>query len=277
MKVVKRMPNTLSLGTRVPLMKRLIFAIVAIVGLLFVLSSLSVANVTTLTCSRSTTPMATANLTDEPGRIVCALTKSNPPGEEKSKKLISGLEGAQIETHTYSARTNRGRAYKYDIYKLVLLTETGNISFSSSDYYTVQQWNTSQINSFVHDPSVSSLKLKNGSHVLSYVVLGIGSICIFIGLLLEVKTPSNVVCTFSKTLNSMTLKYSKTNVIQQTLNDIVDVLVEEWEDTYRVSVMLVSSKSLPLTHVYSSGRNEKQQVASCIQEFLGLSRGKPED
>jgi hypothetical protein len=76
-------------------------------------------------------------------------------------------------------------------------------------------------------------------------------------------------------MNSMALEYSKTNVIQQTLNDIVDVLVEEWEDTYRVSIMLTSGESLPLTHVYSSGRNEKQRVASCIQEFLGLSKGKP--
>ena len=70
----------------------------------------------------------------------------------------------------------------------------------------------------------------------------------------------------------MTLEYSKTNVIQQTLNDIVNVLVEEWENTYRVSVMLASSQSLPLTHIYSSGRNEKQRVASWIQEFLGLSK-----
>jgi hypothetical protein len=182
------------------------------------------------------------------------------------------LEGAQIETYTYSARTNRGRAYKYDTDKLILLTKHGNISFSQSNYYTVQQWNISQINSFVHDSSVSSLKLKDGSYVFNYVVLGIGSTCIFLGLLLEVTTPPNVICTFSKTLNSMTLEYSKTNVIQQTLNDIVNVLVEEWENTYRVSVMLASSQSLPLTHIYSSGRNEKQRVASWIQEFLGLSK-----
>lgn len=274
MKVVNQTAHSLSLGTKDTVIERLFFVVIAAIGLLLILGALFVGNATTLTCSSNSALSATANFGDKQNFVTCTLIKSNLLGQERSKKLISRLQ----EAHTYTAKYYRSAGYyKYTIYELTLLTEIGNIFFSSSEYYTIQQFKVSQINTFVNHPSMNPLKLEGDGHAGNYAALVVGSICIIVGLLMVVVIPSKSVCTFDKTMNSMTLEHSTANVIQQTLSDIIDVLVEEWEDTYRVSLILACGESLPLTHIYSSGRKEKQQVASCIQEFLGLSRAKPED
>ncbi len=105
-----------------------------------------------------------------------------------------------------------------------------------------------------------------------YLMLAIGSTIIlygFIGFSSIARIPPNVICRLDKESNRMTIKYSDEKVLQHSLEEIADIRVEEWEDTYRVSFILISSESLPLTYVYSSSRKEKQQIADCIREFLG--------
>lgn len=90
------------------------------------------------------------------------------------------------------------------------------------------------------------------------------------GLFSIIKAPSELICVFNKTLNQMVLKYSQEDELQHSLDNIAGIKVENWENTYRVNLTLVSGESLPLTYVYSSEQKEKQQIAVCIQEFLEL-------
>jgi hypothetical protein len=62
-----------------------------------------------------------------------------------------------------------------------------------------------------------------------------------------------------------------TKVIEHRLDEIKDVLIEEDDGTYRVTIVLVGELSLPLTSYYSSGSKSKQETVSCIKSFLTLN------
>jgi len=99
-----------------------------------------------------------------------------------------------------------------------------------------------------------------------------------IGILSLVFMAEVVTCTFDKTLGCMNLKRRglfKTKVIEHPIEEISGVQLEESRDsessTYRVSLVLVSGKRVPLTSYYSTGLRGKQKTAQDIAAFLGVN------
>jgi tetratricopeptide (TPR) repeat protein len=87
-----------------------------------------------------------------------------------------------------------------------------------------------------------------------------------------------VICTFDKSLNSMTLKRQtllKTKLIERSIEAISGIKLEVMSgdnlDAYRVSIMFASGKCVPLTSVYTSGLRDKEKTAEAIATFLNVS------
>ncbi|MGM3306553.1 hypothetical protein ACSQ6I_11330 [Anabaena sp. WFMT] len=77
-----------------------------------------------------------------------------------------------------------------------------------------------------------------------------------------------------KTHSVFTMKRQKllgTKVIQHQIREIADVQVENDDDgSYRVSIVLVSAKRIPLTP-YLPGVTDNQENADMIRQFLNLA------
>ncbi|QSJ14833.1 hypothetical protein JYQ62_23435 [Nostoc sp. UHCC 0702] len=124
------------------------------------------------------------------------------------------------------------------------------------------EFNTSIVNF-----STSLLAL---SQVFKHLFLVIGSVCIIATLFIGVMIRSSITCIFDKSIGNLTIEYSTTNIVSQPLTEIVNAVVEIWEDTYRVNLLLAFGKNLPLTFIYSSGYRDKQELVNRIRKFLGL-------
>lgn len=272
MNILKQTPTELTIVKNHSLFfGGLAFASFVLVGLLFVLSVLGSINVEKLTCNRPTTQTSWSDVNSGLGSVTCRIKKLNWRGAELSQTLISELQGAKMESYTVTSSDDYDRTYS--IYKVILITNTGEVPFDSSLYESIEQLMVSDINAFVSNAMENSFEIAADHRGSSYFLLIFASVFVLFGLLgvLSIaRVPPDVACTFDKTLNRMTLKYSDTMVLQHSLDEIADVRVQEWEDSYRVNFILISGKSLPLTYNYSSGRKEKQQIAECIREFISL-------
>ncbi|MBD2683043.1 MULTISPECIES: hypothetical protein [Nostoc] len=108
------------------------------------------------------------------------------------------------------------------------------------------------------------------SQVFKRLFIAVGSVCIIAGLFMGAMIRSSITCIFDKSSGNLTIEYSTTNIVHQPLAEIVNAVVEAWEDTYRVNLLLAFGKSLPLTFIYSSGHRDKQELVNRIRKFLGL-------
>jgi len=205
---------------------------------------------TTLTCSRN-----------EPAN--CQLVTSRLLGLN-SKRIIpvNTLRGATVE----ESGDDEGRYYR-----VIILTTGDTVPFTyySDSGFDDKQAIASHIEEFVKNPQITSLKEEQNDQ--SFFDFFWWCIIVAVGILLM--TPV-VTCIFDKTLNTLTIKRQGllgTKVIEHRLDEIKDVLIEDDDGTYRVTIVLVGELSLPLTSYYSSGRKSKQETVSCIKSFLTLN------
>jgi hypothetical protein len=207
---------------------------------------------TTLTCSRN-----------EPAN--CQLVTSRLLGLN-SKRIIpvNTLRGATVE----ESGDDEGIYYR-----VIILTTGDKIPFTyyySNSGFDDKQAIASHIEEFVKNPQITSLKEEqNDQSFFNFfwwcIILAVG--CMLLMTL-------DVTCIFDKTLNTLTIKRQGllgTKVIEHRLDEIKDVLIEEDDGTYRVTIVLVGELSLPLTSYYSSGSKSKQETVSCIKSFLTLN------
>ncbi|MDD1428888.1 DUF4564 domain-containing protein [Dolichospermum sp. ST_sed9] len=157
-------------------------------------------------------------------------------------------------------------------YRVIILTTGDKVPFTyyySNSGFDDKQAIASHIEEFVKNPQITSLKEEQNDQ--SFFDFFWWCIIVAVGILLM--TPV-VTCIFDKTLNTLTIKRQGllgTKVIEHRLNEIKDVLIEDDDGTYRVTIVLVGELSLPLTSYYSSGRKSKQETVSCIKSFLTLN------
>ena len=208
---------------------------------------------TTLTCSRN-----------EPAN--CQLVTSGLLGLN-SKRIIpvNTLRGATVE----ESEDDEGISYR-----VIILTTGDKVPFTyyySNSGFDDKQAIASHIEEFVKNPQITSLKEEqNDQSFFNFfwlcIILAVG--CCML-LMIPVGT-----CIFDKTLNTLTIKRQGllgTKVIEHRLDEIKDVLIEDGDGTYRVTIVLVGELSLPLTSYYSSGMEIKQETVSCIKSFLTLN------
>lgn len=272
-KVLKQTSTELTVGKKPPLFIFWLFlAGFVLVAMLFVLGALGSINVEKLICNRPiTTQTSLGHLGSGLSSATCKIVKVDWRGVEISQILIPELQEAKMQTYTVTYSDDPDRTYPK--YKVILITNTDEIAFDFSPYKSIEQLMVSDINAFVSNSMETYFEIAADHRGSSYFILILAIVFVLFALLgvsSIARVPLDVACTFDKTLNRMTLKYSDTKVLQHSLNEIADVQVQEWEETYRVNLTLVSGKSLPLTYNYSSGRKEKQQLAECIREFLSL-------
>lgn len=103
---------------------------------------------------------------------------------------------------------------------------------------------------------------------LGFLLLGLATVLLFASI---------VTCTFSKDTRRF-VRFSKGLIrsrrTEHSLDDVVGVHVEQnpsgRNPGYRIALALSSSERIPLTSSYSSGRKQKDEVASAIRDHLGL-------
>ena len=276
-------PNLLNFTIQ-PKLLRFIGLFVGQLGIICLYFTLIATPLTQLNCERYTQNIPVSSISksieQDMSPVICQLVEFNWFGHEKSQKRISGLLGATLEKQ--SKIDNGKTSYKYQVR---LLTSTESIPFTQVAYsskYSYKQLESiiSSTNKFLTQPLEKNLALKQDDSLIGY--LGVG-ITIFFSLLalLIIAAGSFISCNFDKELNIMTLsryrwfgRFGKT-VFQYSLNEIVDVKVEQSttnEDDwfYRVTLVLESGESLPLTRAYTSGFEDKQQIVNIIKAFLEL-------
>ena len=246
MKIVQQTPKLLILQLR-PMGLWIVGILLGSAGFFGFLMSQN----TTLTCSRN-----------EPAN--CQLVTSRLLGLN-SKRIIpvNTLRGATVE----ESEDDDGISYR-----VIILTTGDKVPFTyyySNSGFDDKQAIASHIEEFVKNPQITSLKEEQNDQ--SFFDFFWWCIIVAVGILLM--TPV-VTCIFDKTLNTLTIKRQGllgTKVIEHRLNEIKDVLIEDDDGTYRVTIVLVGELSLPLTSYYSSGRKSKQETVSCIKSFLTLN------
>jgi hypothetical protein len=182
-----------------------------------------------------------------------------------SKRIIpvNTLRGATVE----ESEDDEGISYR-----VIILTTGDKVPFTyyySNSGFDDKQAIASHIEEFVKNPQITSLKEEQND--LSFFDFFWWCIILAVGILLMIPV---VTCIFDKTLNTLTIKRQGllgTKVIEHRLDEIKDVLIEEGDGTYRVTIVLVGELSLPLTEYYSSGTKSKQETVLCIKSFLTLN------
>ncbi len=271
MKILQQTSTELTVGQKPPrLAWGLFLAIFLLIGLLFVFGILGSLNPTKLLCKQATEQRKNSEVGSFTGSVSCVIIKLDERGTEISKTPIFRLKEAKLETELVTGVDPANRSDQNE--RVILLTDRGKIPFKFSHYGGSEQLIISKINAFMSNPLKTSFEITDDAKSCKYLMVAIGSIIIlygFIGFSSIARIPPNVICKLDQESKRMTIKYSEEKVLQPSLEEIADIRVEEWENTYRVSFILISGESLPLTYVYSSSRKEKQQIADCIREFLG--------
>lgn len=126
-------------------------------------------------------------------------------------------------------------------------------------------------------------KIQQNDQTLGYTYFEIGAFLAMVSFLLIAAVPT-IICTLNQESNNLSLERhsymgAKKESFQVSLDNISEVLLESSDGsegmTYRVTFKLTSNERLPLTYTYSSGYEEKQQLAICIRKFLNWQSPKP--
>lgn len=221
------------------------------------------------------------NIKQQISPVICQLVEYDWLGHQKSQKQINGLLGATLEKQTKT--NNNGNTFY--IYRVQLLTNTESIAFTRVAYRDKYSYKKLEsiilsINNFLTQPLGKELILNQDDTLIGYLGVGM-TIFISFSALLIIAAASFTNCNFDKEINSFTLsryrwfgKFGQ-KVFQYSFNEIVNVKVEQSttsEDdwVYRVTLVLESEDSLPLTPSYTSGFEEKQQIVNIIKSFIEL-------
>ncbi|MHC5766635.1 MAG: hypothetical protein ACYTXI_13655 [Nostoc sp.] len=261
-----------------PKLSQSIGIIIVGITLIFLLATLMLAPITKLNCSRLV--KNTSFLNEGEYTLQCNLQEIGLFENQVSTKVFSELNSVKIEaidnenSHREITKT----------YQLFLSTDLGNIPFEHLSHYT-KNYKLDKLYSiaetikyFMTNPSEKTLSVLQNDRDGVYAGF---KITIFFGLLalLIIALGKVVDCKFDKETNTMTMsryqwfgKLGK-EVIQYSLNEIKDVKLEHIEGEeggwlYRVTFVLKSDEIIPLTQVYSSVYQEKQQLVDCIKTFL---------
>ncbi|KYC35432.1 hypothetical protein WA1_06290 [Scytonema hofmannii PCC 7110] len=247
-------------------------------GLIFLLFPWVITPITQLKCSHSY--IQETSLT-----TLCKLIEIDWFGNEKSKKVFSGLRGVELETKT-DTNSDGKIYYKYQI---LLLTDTESIPFRSFDYskYDLEQFQSviSSIKSFLVNPLEKSLEFQEDDRQQGYISVAISLLLDFLALS-SIASGLSITCTFDKEANRMILSRSRwfgilgKTVFLHSLDEVVDVSVETLDTdegwVYRVIFVLRMGDILPLTRIYSSGYQHKQHIAKLVKLFLNSIERHPE-
>lgn len=130
----------------------------------------------------------------------------------------------------------------------------------------------SDINNFINNPQTQLLTVQQDNRFRSYLL---GSIFVIIGFFVLNNAPV-VTLILNKNLDTLTLKRQgllPTKDVQYRLGEIQGIQVEDTTDDetcYRVSIVLISGRRLPLNSYYSNNQTSIQEMASCIKNFLNI-------
>ena len=182
-----------------------------IMGAFLIISSFAV---TTLTCQRWS-----------PIEGSCKLADLNLPWVNVKEIPLNTLQRAEFRT-----KLGSGRGISY-IYKIVLLTQTGEIEIAVSSYKGEKENITDKINNFIKNPDQSFLQVRqDGQREKLFWGLffwGYGLVALlFFGADIEVIT-----CSIDKTLGRLTLKqrnslFLPTGFIEHSIQDIDSAAIE---------------------------------------------------
>ncbi|MEH2165664.1 MAG: hypothetical protein V7K41_03110 [Nostoc sp.] len=261
-----------------PKLSQSIGIIIVGITLIFLLATLMLTPITKLNCSRSFQNASFFN--QDKYTLQCELREIGLFDNQVRTKVFSELNSVKIEaidnenSHREITKT----------YQLFLSTDLGNIPFKNLSYYT-KNYKLDKLYSiaesikyFITNPSEKTLSVlqndSDGVHAGFKITMFFGLLALLIIALGKVTD-----CKFEKETNTMTIsrhqwfgKLGK-EVIQHSLNEIKDVKLEHIEGEeggwlYRVTFVLNSDEIIPLTQVYSSVYQEKQQLVDCIKTFL---------
>jgi hypothetical protein len=218
-------------------------------------------SITTLTCNRQ-----------RPDRGICQLENSTFWSSQKRQIPLSSVQSARLNTSINNSVKQK---------QILIVTSSGEDTFSLYSSYNPQQAQaiTSAINSFINNRLKTSLTIQVGYRwfsILGLIAVSIMAtiyLCIMLMCLLQgVET-----WVFEKNFNGLTIKRQRlfgkkfTQHLQQ--GEIVEVELEKSENwngdsIYRLIILPASGKSIPLSPVYSSGWEDKQEIRRSINTFI---------
>ncbi|WP_016952784.1 hypothetical protein [Anabaena sp. PCC 7108] len=204
--------------------------------------------------------------------VICQLVELDWFSHERSQKHISELIGSRLEKQ--SETDSNGKIYYK--YQIQLITNTEIVLFIQiySSYEELES-TISQINNFLAQPLEKKLIVQKDDRSI------IVAITVFFSLLALIIIGAGLFinCNLNKEANSLILsRYRWFGIFgkgfsQYSLNEIVNIKVESSDSdeggfNYRVILILESGEIVPLSHVYSSGFEEKQQIVNIVKSFL---------
>jgi hypothetical protein len=274
-KDIEETPNKLTILIN-PTMPQLIGIFFWGLGLIFLLFPWVMTPIIQLNCSRNTQEIPFINLKQSVSSNLCELVEIDWFGSEKSKKVFSGLQGVKLETKTDA--DSEGKIYYR--YQVLLLTDLGLIPFRSLNYSEYDseefQYVISSVKSFLANMNEKNLVFQEDNRQQGNIGVGISLFFDTLALLIIISGLSTT-CTLDKDAHMITLSRSRRleilgkTVIQYSLDEILDVKLESIDGDkgylYRVVFVLSSENILPLTDVYSSGHQHKQQIIKVTKNF----------
>lgn len=260
-----------------PKISRVIATFALAFSIVVLIATLASPQLTKITCIHKETVVST----EGEHTSQCQLVEIGWIDQELNKKTIDGITKSQIETIIKSDDDGKN-LYEY---QLMLVSDTSNIPFRSSNYlkYKLAELQSieAKINSFLTDFSEKELSIIEDSSSVGYIGIKI-SIFLLLLFLLIYGLGVIIEVNLNKENNTIIIsryqwwgKLGKTTR-QHPLIDLKDVKIESTESSdndtlYRVALVLNSDEIIPLTQVYSSDYWSKKQLVDRIQDFLRTS------
>ncbi|AFZ57840.1 hypothetical protein H6G54_16390 [Anabaena cylindrica FACHB-243] len=264
-----------------PKLLRFIGLFIGQIAIICLYSTLIATPITQLNCNRVPqnidSSIIAKSTEQKTSLVICKLVELDWFSHEKSQKHISELIGASLEKQSETDSDGKKIYYKY---RIQLITNTESFPFrqayrASRFIHEELESIISQINNFLAQPLEKKLLVQEDDRSI------LVAITIFFSLLplIIIGAGLFISCNFNKEANSLILsRYRWFGIFgkgfsQYSLNEIVNIKVESRDSdeggfTYRVILILESGEIVPLSHVYSSGFEEKQQIVNIVKTFL---------
>lgn len=204
----------------------------------------------TLNCDRSLPPAR-----------VCTLETASFIDSNQTQIPAGNLQRAEV-------RVNYGDSDSSDTYKVVLLTNNGELPFT--EYYSSgsskKQQLADEINQFIQNDSLNTLSVKSDDRlwisIFAGIFAGIGALMgIFSGITTLDLDRSSGLLTVSKR------RLLSAGASEYLLSDFQGAELESSKNTYRVVLRMRDGRTEPLTSYYSSGYKGKKKLADELQGF----------
>jgi hypothetical protein len=228
-------------------------------GLFFILVNSSIS---TLTCQRQIQ-----------NRGSCEFRQSGLRGSDVRKIRLDFLHGAEVRS-SYSGRSRS--------YKLFLLTEAGEIPFSTTSSKGKKYSIASQINTFIGNPSANFLEVSEDARLYG---LAWGLLFWLFGAAILLFHTEFLICKFDKPRGLITLKQRniilRTGVLKKTIGEIDSVKIESTDHSgtdrwgrrfnyhkYYIILILKSGEYFRLTQYDTLNLEGKQKIIEYISQYL---------